>query len=631
MRLDAAMSEQRKRQEEMERATRETALWKAAVPLADALNREQEARVLRDQLQERKAEHAPLFDRLSMAAGLVAVGVSESAKSLRQQASQAEAVIDEQRRQARRKRQEAGERGEAAARAETEVQTIARQMEEGEAAWRRLVEQGVATRSETPESAGATIARLDAELKEVRGTEESLIAERRQQEAARTSLREQREQRLVRQVELRKDVADTNSRIEEVMKLRDGLAHDHTLLALLQTDAVEINNACASAIQQARADAQRALEAIFELRLASADDQRALTYLKEYGRLPPNQNALAVLEHLRAHGLQCWSGWEYLEQNVPAEKRRVTLGIHPHLAAGVLLQDHDYEAALSCDRDSLHLSGPVVIARATSLLQQSEDANFVVWGPTGDGLFDAAAAGRSEAEIEQRLHDTRAQESQKTAWRESLQDLLHRLDDYLRRYPAGWLKGVLSRRQQIANDLKSLNVEITEHTLRLSSIEAAISSLTERENSLRQQESTLSQHTERAHAFVERYGKHLSVWRELQKQRTLDAADARQGQRTLEADAVQLEAEADTSEAAVRSFGERARTFEHELEQIRHVRPPLPAISSVPLESLRADYHRLLDEYEQKVGAESWSISPDSETMMLRKHDADSRRAVTAR
>ena len=73
-----------------------------------------------------------------------------------------------------------------------------------------------------------------------------------------------------------------------------------------------------------------------ETRLAVADDERAALHLEEHGLVPPSPDAQRVVDFLSKRlGGQAWSGWTWIQANVPKQEARAAVRKGPSQAQGV--------------------------------------------------------------------------------------------------------------------------------------------------------------------------------------------------------------------------------------------------------------------------------------------------------
>src|SRR5205814_5965340 len=96
---------------------------------------------------------------------------------------------------------------------------------------------------------------------------------------------------------------------------------------------------------------------------------RAALHLEEHGLLPPSPDAQRVIELLSNRlGGQAWSGWSWIEANVPKQEARASVRKAPSLAQGVVVRPADLERAADILRDAgLEPDGPLLIGDTDAL------------------------------------------------------------------------------------------------------------------------------------------------------------------------------------------------------------------------------------------------------------------------
>jgi hypothetical protein len=604
-RLTIARSEHVQRKAELDSAAEQVALWRAAVPLADEIKFKEEARAYRDQVQERQSEHAPLIERLADAAGSLVARLNSEANGLRGQAAQCQRESAAHRNSAKQRRQQALQSASLASAARTEARGLEQRLTGAEGHWKRLQRDGVARKSEGPLSAQTTIARLVGEIDAVRKESADLETQRTENNSQRQSISRQREAAQVSQRDAETERKRLGRLVAEMSDARARLASNATLLALLQVEAADVDRVCGEAISLAKDQRRVALEAILDLRLGRADDERALGFLRDHGRMPPSHDVLAVLDVLRGRGIACWSGWEYLEANVPRDQRRSVVRRQPHLVSGVIVAGVDTLGSLPDNADLGHLGGPVTIAAADHMLSPVSSHQYRVWGPTDDSLFDSGAAGRVEAETSQRIDKSRESEGRREQWRESVECLLKELEHYGNSYPAGWLEDTLAMQEQLREEVSQLSEELAALSSRDAGLQEGLDQLAKKAKDLHKRELLLCDAHRRATDFYEQHGQHLVSWQEKKRELEQEALKATAKQENLGKEADEHERLSGASDASDRRLTEQATAIERERDGVRHARrdPAMP--TDMPLDSLRATYRTLLDEYDEKIGAEA--------------------------
>jgi hypothetical protein len=605
MRLETAEAEQAQRRTEMDAAAVQEELWTAAVPLARALEYETKAREHREQLRSREATHAPLFRRLAEAASLFAATLRSERGRLDAEADKKKSEAHRHKEESRRTRDAATECARDEASAKTKADEIDTRLQTAEARWNRLVADDVVLETERSDESHVAVSRLAAEsscinakIRELKATESDL--QRRLD-----TLAGERGDFQLSINEKKMLLSGVEREIETKQSAENALATNHTLLAMLQTESVDPDKVCTEALRLGREEVRRAQEAMLQLRLERADDEWATEYLSEHGRLPPTRDTLNMLEWFREKGGSCWSGWEYLEENVAPEKRRSVIARSSRLVSGVVVHDES-SLELLRESDSLpNLAGPVAVGMGQQLLEGETDAACVVVGPSGDAMFDQSAAGRAEAEMARRIAQSKQEEGEKNHWHDAVSQLVNQLAQYIATYPASWLNDRLTRRDQLRHEIGEIQGRIEEmiaEDIQLKQEQAELNTCRE---ALVDQEKGLDLAHQRALDFSEQYGQNLAAWGRDRVALRQEESRCQARQRKLAKRAGQAELLASSLEAESQQLVTRALLLQDEESRIRHTEADVRLSSAVSLELARKSYQALLNEYNSKVGAET--------------------------
>src|SRR5262249_10170293 len=133
-------------------------------------------------------------------------------------------------------------------------------------------------------------------------------------------------------------------------------------------------------------------------------DERAAVHIEECGLLPPSTDVRQVLDVLDRHlGGQVWSGWTWIEANVPRQGARDAIRKAPSLAQGIVVRPTDLERAGELLRAAgVDPQGPVLLTD-TDALHRSPELPGTVLGPKESAWFDREAAQMRLRELQQRL------------------------------------------------------------------------------------------------------------------------------------------------------------------------------------------------------------------------------------
>ena len=605
LRLETAEAEQAQRRTEMEAAAVQEELWTAAVPLARAQEYEAKAREYREQLRSREASHAPLIKQLADAATRFAAALHSERTRLEVDADTKKAEASRHREDACRTRDEATECAKGEASAKVKADELDTRLRAADARWNRLIADGVALESEKADESNVVASRLAAEMSRT----SAKIRELKMTE----SVLQQRLDALTGELgTLRSSLSEKKMQLDAVERdlttkhsAAEALATDYTLLSMLQKESVDLDKVCAEAVALGHDEVKRAQEAILHLRLERADDEWATEYLNDHGRLPPARDVLSLIQWLQQEGVTCWSGWEYLEKNVALDKRRDVIARSSRVVSGVVVHNESTLAMLREATSLPDLAGAVTIGMGQQLLEGQADATCVVVGPSGDAMFDQAAAGRAEAEMTQRIARSRQDEGEKKHWHDSVHRLVSQLDQYASTFPASWFNDRLSSRDQLSHDIGDIEERIESTSAADARLRQDHTDVKARREAFVDQEKELSVAHQRVLDFSEQHGQNLSSWRRERVGLRQDESRLRARQQELIQRANQSDSVASSLDADAQKLRSSAERLQDEQTRIRHADTNVAVSQPVSLDSARKSYHVLLDEYDAKVGAET--------------------------
>jgi hypothetical protein len=595
-------------------------VWGAAVPLRRALVFEEKAREQRKSLQQRESEHAPLRAELEAAARRLAAALAWREQDHRKKGENARNAEKTARDEARACRRQASDAGKIQSRAETEARALEQRLATVESKRKELVGEKLLGPEEMPDAAVArwaakarnhedAVNRLDGEivqLDEGLGAFEGAIA------TAGDVLSERHSQ-----------CQKLTDRLERASRERVAIEGDPALKAALELevlDADRIGNDAVATLEQAARGAQRI---VVEARLAVADDERAALHLEEHGLLPPSPDAQRVIDLLGNRlGGQAWSGWSWIQANVPNHEARSAVRKAPLLAQGVVVRPADLARAADILREAgVEPDGPLLIGD-TDALARSPDFPGIVLGPRESAWFDRDVAQARLTELRGRLDQHRQRIQAAETQHRELTRAAEAFRSFRSRFSVGWFEAS-------SHEVQSAVAREGEARTRLLGLQedrkkkAAERKLRETERRNQERELGVARSvTRRLGAFVEEHVRPSATWRT-----DLDAA--RTQAKKASDEVTQWENLADTadgratdaSEDAQKEGGE-ARVIEAELTGLEYVEGKVVAEAG-PLAELRDRYQLFRNEYEEKVGADA--------LLALAKQNDDNAREERAR
>lgn len=165
---------------------------------------------------------------------------------------------------------------------------------------------------------------------------------------------------------------------------------------LLETDAPQIDERLAQAIEEAEITRDRRRE-------ADGEDRRILDALGDGGLLPPPIEVTAVRDTLRDAGIACYTGWEYIAQ-MPEEEHNAVLRLYPHLVDGVVLNSRAHASlAEACLVEARLLPSAAVVVGTTAAfddLTGQVPAGLTFLVPPNPALYDEDLAETERQRLE---------------------------------------------------------------------------------------------------------------------------------------------------------------------------------------------------------------------------------------
>ena len=602
LRLKRLQEEHEQVQDEWRNAHRLGKIWSAAVPLRRALQFEEKAKDQRRSLQQRESEHAPLRAELEIAASRFASALTWRAQDHRRKGETARIAGQTSRAEAREHRVQAVDAGKLQSQAETEAKGLEKLLATVESKRRQLVLEQLLGHDESPD---ACVSRWSTKVHDhhcaVKRLDGELVRLDQAIEALEDTLATAAEVRAVCQSQHQK----LRVHFERSMQEREIVESDDVLkkaLELETIDADRIGNDAVGTLEQAARAAQRS---VVELRLSVADDERAALHIEEHGLLPPSPDAQHVVELLSSRlGGQAWSGWSWIQANVPKQEARAAVRKAPSLAQGVVVRPADLERATDLLREAgLAPKGPVLIGD-TDALSRSPDLPGVVVGPNESAWFNRDVAEVRLTEIRSRLEEQLQRIQLSEAQHRDLTRSADSLRSFRTRYAVGWFENAVLQLQSAA--LREDDARMHERHLqddRKHKIAMRKQFETERRNHERELD-TSQNAARRVGAFVEEHVRPSATW-----QTELDSAKVRAQSAAVEVQKSQDLADAADARASVASYetqkeGEEARVIEVERSGLEYVDGDVVATPG-PLDQLRDRYHLVRSQYEEKVGADA--------------------------
>jgi hypothetical protein len=621
LRHGRAAAQTRQARAELDAAIHRVRLWEAAVPLWAALRAAASAAGYLGELEHKRAQFAPELGELKLAAARYAAALRESAHGQRDAATGELATAAAERKRAAALRATAAEHGALGSQARERVRNLDERLDEIQRERTALERDAVL---EPGEAASAASARLAAASE--RTSASAAAMHDRDRELAR-DLAIQRSERTAALADAVRAEERTNRLADELgdgMRARRELEASDELRRQLETETIDALRLPPAIVYQIHDASRHARDQAIGDRVAQTLDERALLALEADGLLPPNRDVEQVLGAVRSRLQSAWSGWAYLEANVPCDQRARFIQAIPMIVEGVVIADAELPHALEQIASAvLALDGPVAIAPQSAFTLRedgdepsraagaAEPQRVVVLGPTGDGRFDRAAADQElqlrRARLARHAEAITAAETRAAA----LQRLAIQLEQFFERTPSSWFA---EREHRIAAE----RATHTSQRERAADLERAIAAVgREREDiaarlaELERQRADLELGIARCEAFAVR-ARHEDDW---QRERASAASAIDEYERAAaeaRAGAELADGEAEAADRRATAAREQAAVLEAELRTIDYpgdavegdadlAAPPAAA----PLEDLRHEYRRRKDVYEERVGEDT--------------------------
>lgn len=602
LRLARLKEEHDQVQDDWRTAQRLARIWSAAVPLRRAIQFEEKAKDQRRSLQQREREHAPLRAEFESAARRFASALTWRAQGHRKKAEEARGDEKTAREEARECRRQALEAGKVQSQAETEAKGLEQRLEAVESKRKQLVREGLLG---SDESADAGVSRWTG-----KATDHEAAVERLDGEIVRLDeALEAFDGAIARAADVLSQCQSAHQKLKDrfdrAMQEREFIEGDAVLKAALELETLDADRIGTDAVGTLEQTARAAQRIVVDTRLAAADDERAALHLEEHGLLPPSPDAQRVVEFLSERlGGQAWSGWSWIQANVPKQEARAAVRKAPSLAQGVVVRPADLERAAELMREAgLEPEGPVLIG-GTDALTRAPELPGVVVGPRESAWFDRDVARTRLSEFRARLDEHRQRIQSADLQQRDLTRAAESLRSFRARYPVGWYEktsrdvlGASLKEEEARTRLTALQDERKQKAADRKRVE------TERRDQDRNLE-TARNAVRRLSAFLEEHVHPSAKWRtelETAKTRAKKAAEEIKQRQNL-ADAADERATG-SSEAAQKQ-GEEARVIETERAALEYVEGEV-AGEPGPLDELRDRYRLLKSQYEEKVGTDA--------------------------
>lgn len=593
----------------VQEATRECAIWEAAIPLKEALAHAEEAENCRKELERKRDEQAPLFADLKQSAAAFASALLAAADQLRKEEREHASVEDGARRQAVAARDSASQQDSIAAQRDQKAANLVRELEKAALSRSRLEKLGVFYQGESPKAA---IERLIAQI--ATSGDDLIRLEREAQRLKEELVSLEQETRVVtrQQFEAEQAGAIIQERLQAALTERHEIEREPMLLQCLEVESLNIEALDDTVEVRLRESAHAMQERVVDIRAQLAEDQRAIIHLREANLLPPERDVEQIRAALRSQAIRAWSGWEYISKNVPLAESREFIARAPGIVRGVVVADADFERAEPFFRSgTLTTDLPIVVASQSSTDCSTAPRQFVV-GPTSDAYFDPVAGTRELIEREVREERQTAQLTEAVSALKQLQSVEARLRSFRTQYPRGWFSEQTTSLQAMTERKQACERRLAELATAATRTAGNIRLKEQTCDRLKEERAVAKSHLARAEEYFEEHGdSSLPREQELQRVRAA-AASAREQAARLLVEASNNERQAQEANRKAKVAGESARVYEDELGKIKYIEDASLTLESGEIEVLRNAYQRREAIYLEQIGSEALSAQYES-------------------
>lgn len=410
------------------------------------------------------------------------------------------------------------------------------------------------------------------------------------------------------------------------------LSEDPVLQRTLEDSSPDLMRLLPQALARLASTRTRLHEQLVVLGIESQIDRRALDSLTgRQALLPPSIDAERVQTALRAAGLNAFAGVAYLADAVAPVRAEERIRAHPDLAAGVVLDEAEIQAAGELlRREATAVESPIAVGSTSELLGSGSE-KLVLLPPRAS--FDRAAAVQERERRLERAAERDARIEALQREQAAIDEVRARLQDWSERHPSAWFEVQRRTAEQLAREEK----EATARALAVEreaeeACEAAACARAEQQSALGRERNG-RQSAARVEAFISRGGAEIDALAKavLSLGNEIVATQARIA--TLDEECGRLEAEIESRREDDRAAQGEFRTLRDErVSAAEHARgqvgPP------VPLAAARERFRVRREQVAREVGADVLQAQVEQLSRQIerdrKKLDADLAQACAA-
>lgn len=462
---------------------------------------------LRDALRKIELDAAPLREDAEGAGSVLRTLIDMERAQLQARLGTVTSRIEDERRDEASARVQALEADRAAAGLASEIQALDGRIERRDRARERLLTEGLINRREPAtealsrwearaqdlieqaDAARGRLAAMRAELEEIRGNTEDLIAQRSRTEVEHQTLGDE---------------------LDSAMQWRGCLAVDARI-----TEVEGVAEADLEALglgDRLRGEAEAARRQYLDSRLDSAADEHSLQSIRDDGLLAPPRDVGRVVSRLREDRINAHAGPAYLAENAPADERARLLRSDPARFGGVVITGRP-DLERSRDIEVEGLQAPVQVSFIERIEVAGRDETVHVLAPE-PALHDHAAAQGLGGRLESKLAMSGAREAALRQREQQLEEIAADLGRYLEQYGQGRLDSLAQRTQTAVQRLTLLEASLEDLARRESATNTAIGALAADIERLANQRRASEVAAGRLHAFVDEHEREIESVRD---------------------------------------------------------------------------------------------------------------------
>jgi DNA repair exonuclease SbcCD ATPase subunit len=443
-RLQYLEKEKANLEKQLNEATRNRLIWKAAIPLLQVERDEAKVRHLETLLEAQNTEFAPNWAEVKKTATTLSAALAFRAAETKREAETKQAEVKVLFDKGAKARQSAGILRQEIGRQDKEREHLSEKLEKALDSRKQLEKFGTVKLAESLHDAlerwQQTIGTIEFEVNALAGR---VSTQKQYLNKLRIDLDAASSERLKTEHSVKQLQEELGKAREERDKLMGHLIINRVLEEVNDTS---LNLTSLKTLQYERSQAEtRLLSLIGQL----SDHQSILDYFQENKLFPPTRNVQVILRALEHQKVTADPGWMHLASgSVKPEEAHGFIARHPELMQGVLVRDNHFERAKAVlENTTEELDAPVVIAKRSIAFEESEEergllesrnqGRFVV-GPSSDAHFDSNAAHLAAQDLEIRVQREQVRHEETEREIRELRDAIDLLEHFINRYPGAW-------------------------------------------------------------------------------------------------------------------------------------------------------------------------------------------------